>query len=105
MRISKKVALAGTAGVILAIGVAGGVAVATSDDGEQTVTGPEADAAKRAALEATGGGTVNAVERDNEAGATWEVEVTKDNGATVDVRLDERYQLVVIDGDSEEDGD
>jgi hypothetical protein len=27
------------------------------------------------------------------------VEVTKDDGATVDVRLDENYKLVVIEGD------
>ncbi|MEA2499701.1 MAG: hypothetical protein QOH26_2106, partial [Actinomycetota bacterium] len=35
------------------------------------------------------------------------VEVTKPDGHTVDVRLDENYQVVVIDGDSEspDDGD
>ena len=41
-----------------------------------------------AALAETGGGRVNAVERDSEHGATWEVEVTKLDGSTVDVRLD-----------------
>lgn len=54
-----------------------------------------------AALDATGGGTANAVERDSENGATWEVEVTKTDGNTVDVRLDESYKVVVIEGDSE----
>jgi hypothetical protein len=52
-------------------------------------------------LDATEGGTANAVERDNEGGGTWEVEVTKVNGTTVDVRLDEDFALVTIDGDSE----
>ena len=50
----------------------------------------------------TGGGTANAVERDSEQGATYEVEVTKPNGKTVDVYLDASYNLVSVDGDSEE---
>jgi hypothetical protein len=45
------------------------------------------------------------VARDSENGATWEVEVTKSDGTTVDVRLDENYKLVVIEGDSENGGD
>ena len=54
-----------------------------------------------AALKITGGGHANAVERDSETGATYEVEVTKRNGSTVDVRLDANLQLVAVDGDSE----
>ena len=53
------------------------------------------------ALDITGGGHANAVERDSEHGGTYEVEVTKTDGKTVDVRLDENFKLVVIDGDSE----
>ena len=46
-----------------------------------------------------GGSTANSqVERDNENGATWEVEVTK-NGKTVDVRLDAAYNVIVVEGD------
>jgi len=56
---------------------------------------------RAAALRLLPGGTVNSVERDNENGATWEVEVTKSNGKTFDVRLDAAYKLVVIEGDSE----
>ncbi len=83
----------------------GGAAIARGtgvlDDGDETVKGPQADRAKAAALAITGGGTANAVERDSEKGATWEVEVTRKDGSTVDVRLDENFRLVVIDGDSE----
>jgi hypothetical protein len=86
-------------GVVAAVAV-GGVATASSDDGDTTVTGPQADKATGAALDAMHGGTANSVERDSENGATWEVEVTKD-GHTVDVRLDEGYDVVVIEGDSE----
>lgn len=82
--------------------VAGGaIAVAGGSDSEGGVTGPQADRAIRAALEATGGGTANAVERDSENGATWEVEVSTPEGNTVDVRLDDQYRLVIIEGDRE----
>ena len=77
-------------------------AIAGSGDDDASVSGPGADKAKAAALAHLGGGTANAVERDNEDGATWEVEVTK-NGKTVDVRLDAAYKVVVVEGDSEQD--
>jgi Peptidase propeptide and YPEB domain len=88
--------------------VLGGVAIAGSQgvgplgDDEASLSGPAADRATAAALKITGGGTVNAVERDSEHGATYEVEVTKSNGKTVDVYLDASYNLVSVDGDSEE---
>jgi uncharacterized membrane protein YkoI len=83
----------------------GGVAVAGSgDDGavSHQYTQEQADAATKAALAATGGGTANSVESDSENGATYEVEVTEPDGNTVDVRLDEGYHVVVIEGDGEE---
>jgi uncharacterized membrane protein YkoI len=96
----RNVIVGGTLGVAAAV-VASGAALATNDDGEGHVTGSDAEKATEAALRATGGGTANAVERDSENGATWEVEVTKMDGNTVDVRLDENYAVVVIEGDSE----
>ena len=105
MNMSNKRKAVLTAGVaVFAAGVAGGVAMAsgsTDDDGDQTITGKNANAAISAALRATGGGRANSVELDSENGATWEVEVTKTNGQTVDVRLDDNYAVVVIEGDSE----
>lgn len=89
----------------LAAGAGGAMAVAGGGDSEGGVTGPQADRAIRAALEATGGGTANAVERDGENGATWEVEVSTPEGTTVDVRLDDQYRLVIIEGDREVDDD
>lgn len=90
-------------GVTVAV-VGGGVAVAgNGDDGAAShqYTQGQADAATKAALEATHGGTANSVESDTENGATYEVEVTKPDGRTVDVRLDESYAVVVIEGDGE----
>ncbi len=99
----KRTMIVAAAAVLAAGAVGGSVAAAAGVAGgdEGTVTGPQADAATAAALVATGGGTANSVERDSENGATWEVEVTKPDGATVDVRLDEGYAVVVIESDSE----
>lgn len=83
----------------------GGAAIAGatrggSDEPEQTLEGADVDRASAAALKATGGGTVNEVERDSEKGASYEVEVRKPDGSTVDVRLDASLEVVAIDSDS-----
>jgi hypothetical protein len=91
--------------------VLGGAAIAGSQgvgpfgDDEASLTGPAADRAKAAALEITGGGTANEVERTSEKGAAYEVEVTKPNGKTVDIYLDASYNPVSVNGDSEEKND
>ena len=96
------IGIVGGAVVILAAAI--GTAFAGSTD-EENVTGPEADAAIEAALVITGGGTAKEVELDSEDGAVWEVEVTRPDGVSVDVRLDADYGLVVVEEDSEEDGE
>ena len=94
------------AAVVAAAVLAGGAVAMASGDSEGGVTGVEADRAVKAALQATGGGTAKSVELDGENGAVWEVEVTKADGRTVDVRLSDNFEVVVIDGDSENpDGD
>ena len=95
----------GAAGLLVAGSAGTGVSVAAGDDGENTVTGAVADRAIEAALSATDGGRANSVERDSENGAVWEVEVTRRNGSTVDVRLDGDLRVVVIEGDRETDSD
>lgn len=93
------------AAAMLAAGAGAAVAAGggdDGDDGERQATGAGAERARAAALAVTGGGTANSVERDSENGATWEVEVTREDGETVDVRLDERYALVVVESDSED---
>ena len=103
----RKRTIAAAGAVALAAAVtAGGVAVAGGDDepGSGNVSQEQGRRATDAALEATGGGHANSVERDHENGATWEVEVTRTDGHTVDVRLDQSYRVVVIE-DDHEDGD
>ena len=93
------------AGAIAALTLGGASLVqAGGDDGDRAATGPQAERAQAAALKITKGGEANAVERDNEDGATWEVEVTKTDGTTVDVRLDAGYGLVVVESDGEDGG-
>jgi uncharacterized membrane protein YkoI len=102
MHWSKRTLIVAGSALALAVGGTGAaIAIAGGDDGDEQATGPGAEQAKAAALEITGGGTANAVERDSEDGATWEVEVTKPDGSTVDVRLDESYNEVTVEGDSE----
>ena len=92
--------IAGIGSVVITAGV-GSVIASANSDGEGGVTGRQADRAIHAALEATGGGTANAVERDPENGAYWEVEISTPDGRVVDVRLSRDYAVLVIEGDSE----
>jgi uncharacterized membrane protein YkoI len=101
MRLRRKYLMVGGTALALSAGGAGAALATSGDQGDGQITGPGADRATAAALEVTHGGTANAVERDSENGATWEVEVTKPDGQTVDVRLDQNYKLVVVEGDSE----
>jgi uncharacterized membrane protein YkoI len=103
MDMKRRTLLGGALALALAIGGVG-VANAVGGDDDTQATGPGADKATAAALALTGG-TANAVERDGEDGATWEVEVAKPDGSTVDVRLGAHYERVVIEPDSEAPGD
>jgi uncharacterized membrane protein YkoI len=85
----------------------GGAAIADArqgDDGEP-LKGTILQRASAAALQAGGGGRVTETEHDSEDGATYEVEVTKPDGSRVDVRLDASFNVVVVEGDGEEDAD
>jgi hypothetical protein len=93
--------MAGIGAVAVAGAITGGAIAFASGDSESGVQGPQADRAIRAALEATGGGSAQAVERDGEDGAIWEIEVRKPDGSIVDVRLDGNLSVVTIEGDSE----
>jgi hypothetical protein len=104
MKITRKhIAVGGLVLALSAGGVGAAVASSTGGDAQEQVSGPGADRAREAALSYQPG-TANAVERDSENGATWEVEVTGTDGTTVDVRLDQDYKLVVIEGDNEDQG-
>lgn len=96
------------AGSVAAAALAlGGAAIANArqgDDGEP-LSGSTLERASAVALKAAGGGRVTETEHDSEDGATYEVEVTKAGGSQVDVRLDNSFNVVVVEGEEEEAGD
>src|SRR3954463_16400286 len=101
----KYVIVGGSVLALAACGAGAAVAIGSGDEGDNGAHGPAADQAKAAALELFPGGHANAVERDSENGATWEVEVRKSDGSTVDVRLGAHDERVVIEPDSEAPAD
>lgn len=76
-----------------------------ADDASKPIPADARAQAEKAALTATGGGKVNESELDNENGATYEVEVAKTDGSQVDVRLDDRFKVVVVEADGEKGDD
>ena len=93
-------------GGVLAVGlVAGtGAAIASSDDAEAPITGDALVQASAVALEHTGGGTVTETEVGDEE-SYYEVEVTMDDGRQIDVQLDEQFNVVGDEIDTEGDAD
>jgi hypothetical protein len=93
MKINRKAVAIGAAVIALA---AGGLGVATAVGGDdESVTGPDADKAKSAALQAVGGGTVTEVEhQDGDGGGVYEVEVERADGSQVEVHLDGAFNPV-----------
>lgn len=105
MERKRKMLIGAAAAVALAGGGAGvAQAVGGGEEADSTVTGPGADRAKAAAVTLVPG-VANAVERDNEKGAVWEVEVKKPDGTSVDVRLGAAFEKVSVDSDTEAAGD
>ncbi len=100
-------------GAALAVGLVGagvgiGLAETSGDsetevesaDSDQPLTGADLDHAKAAALEFTGGGTVTEAEVGDD-GAAYGVEVRKDDGTQVEVRLDETFSVIGSEVDDE----
>jgi len=109
-RRTKTIIAAAALGTVVAAGA--GIAAADSagsggDDAELPIAGPDLDRASAAALAHTGGGAVTDTEVGDEE-SYYEVEVTLDDGSQLDVQLDEQYNVVLVNPDSdvvEESGD
>jgi hypothetical protein len=102
MKVNRRTIAIGAAVAVLAAGGVG-IAQAVDGDSDEQVTGPDAEKAKSAALKAVGGGSVTSVERDDDDGAAWEVEVARGN-EQLEVRLDESYNEVGTGRDDEKPG-
>ena len=108
MKLNRKILIVG--GVVLALAAGGiGIAYAVGGDSEEQVTGPSADKAKAAALDAVGGGTVLEVERqDGDGSGVYEVEVQRPDGSQVEVHVSGQFDSVGTaaddDSGSEDEG-
>jgi uncharacterized membrane protein YkoI len=69
------------------------------DEGDKTLSGTTAARAREAAVAKIGGGKAGTVEAETEKGATYGVEVTKPDGSTVDVFLDDQFKAIAVDSD------
>jgi uncharacterized membrane protein YkoI len=99
---ARKLVIVGAAVIALAAGGVG-IAQAVGGDDEEQVTGAQAERAKQAAVESVGGGSAVAVERDDDGGAAYEVEVVRADGREVEVRLTE--DLKQVGAGTGDDGD
>ena len=93
--------IAAGAVAVAALGAGTGIAVASGSDDpkdQQPITGSELERASKAALTETGGGTVTATELNDEEGK-YEVEVKLDSGKSVDVHLDESFNVIDAKGE------
>lgn len=93
--------------VAAAAAIGTGVAVAGGgDDDERPITGDALRRASAAALAHAGAGRVTATEVGDEE-SVYEVEVTLEDGRTLDVQLDESFRVVgdEVDGEDESGDD
>jgi hypothetical protein len=105
MKLNRK--LIAVIGTVAALGGASaGIAYAVGGDSDSPATGPDAEKAKRVALQAVGGGTVGEVERqDGDGPAGYEVEVQRNDGSSVEVRLDRDFDVLGQAADDDGRGD
>ena len=68
-------------------------------DRDDQVTDEEAREVTEAAIAAAGGGTVTDIDRSDDPGEAWEVEVLLENGDEVDVELAADYSVLRVDID------
>jgi uncharacterized membrane protein YkoI len=100
MKVNRKVLAIGAAVAVVAAGGVG-IAYAVGGDSEESVTGPDAERAKAAALESVGGGTVTEIEhQDGDGAGLFEVEVQRP-GSQVEVYVDGNYNAVGSAGDDD----
>ncbi|TFB73226.1 hypothetical protein E3O06_08315 [Cryobacterium glaciale] len=99
----KNILIATAVGVVLVLGGAG-VALAVSDmgDNDGPLSGETLDRASNAALAEVGPGTVTSAERNDDGGSAYDLEVRLDDGTTVDVELNDSFDVVWV-GDYDSD--
>lgn len=109
MNRSKKLAVAAVATVALAGGgttyafaSTGNASDPTSDD--VALTGSTLRQATQAALDATGGGTLLEATEGNEGNVAYELDITTNDGKTVEVQLDKAFHVTHQETDTPDQG-
>jgi hypothetical protein len=93
MRVRTRIGIGvASAAVLAAVGVGVGVGVAVADD--QEITGPAADQARAAAVQAIPGKAGKVEKETNEGSAYYGVLVTKTDGTQVEVHLDQGFHFL-----------
>jgi hypothetical protein len=101
----RRAAVAGAAALVVAAGGVG-IAQAVGGDSDENATGPDAERAKVAGVQAAGGGRAIEVERSDERSSGWEVKVDRGGGNVIEVQLDGGFHKLSVapDDDSGEGG-
>jgi hypothetical protein len=87
---------------VLAVAGGAGIARAVSGSDSETVTGPAAQKAARAAVQAAGGGRALEVEyQDGDGAGVYEVEVGREDGSSVEVHLNGQFSPVGLQADDD----
>jgi hypothetical protein len=89
---------------LVALGGAGGIAVASGGDSDTPITGAAYDRATEVALAATSPGKVTETEAGDEE-SYYQVEITHPDGSVTDVNLDESFKVVKVKDEGPEPAD
>lgn len=102
---NRRARIAATAAAGVAIVAAAGAGIGYAFDGDDDeVTGPAADRARAAAVEAVPGGTAGEVETESDEGAAaYGVQVTAPDGTALEVHLDKDLKVVGTEPAEEND--
>jgi uncharacterized membrane protein YkoI len=74
-------------------------------DASEQLTGADLEKATKAALDEVGAGEVTDAETEDDGKAAYEVDVLLDSGKSVEVSLDENFEVIATEDDDAEDAD
>lgn len=76
-----------------------------SSESSEQLTGADLERATQAALAEAGAGEVTEAESEDDGDAAYEVDVRLDSGKSVEVSLDENFEVVAVEDDDADDAD
>ncbi|WP_158251906.1 MULTISPECIES: PepSY domain-containing protein [Cryobacterium] len=101
----KNILIAAAAGVVLLLAGAGTALAVSGNDNDGPLTGETLDRASNAAMAGVGPGTVTKAERNDDGGSAYDLELRLDDGRTVDVELNDAFDVVWVGDFDTDDSD